>query len=54
MPYAIRKRGSKFVVVSQDSGRVLGTHPSKAKAESQLRALYANVPDAKKGGKKKK
>jgi len=46
MPYSVRKRGTKYVVVS-DAGKVKGTHTSKAKANRQLRALYANVPDAK-------
>ena len=43
MPYAIKKSGSKWQVVNKDTGRVLGTHPSKAKAEAQLRAVYANT-----------
>ena len=47
MPYSVRKRGKKYVVVNKDTGKVKGTHPSKAKANRQLRALYANVPDAK-------
>ena len=47
MPYAIRQKGSKFYVVQSDSGKVVGTHPSKKKAQAQVAALYANVPDAK-------
>jgi len=47
MPYAIKKRGSKYVVVNKESGRVFGEHSSKSKAMKQLRALYANVKDAK-------
>jgi hypothetical protein len=48
MPYEIRKRGSKYVVVNAKTGDVRGTHDTKAKALAQLRALYANVKDAKK------
>lgn len=47
MPYAIRKRGSKYIVVNEDTGDVKGTHAAREKAVRQLRALYANVPDAK-------
>ena len=43
MPYAVRKRGSKYVVVNKDTGRVLGTHPTKAKAQAQLRAVYSHT-----------
>jgi hypothetical protein len=35
---AIRKRGSKFVLVAR-SGRVLGTHPSRKAAEKQEVAI---------------
>ena len=38
----IRKRGSKWVVVSHTTGKVLGTHATKAKAQAQLRAIEAN------------
>jgi len=53
MPYAIRKRGSKYLVVNKETGDVKGTHSTKREAAAQLRALYANVPEAKKRGKKK-
>jgi hypothetical protein len=43
MPYAIRKSGSKWKVVNKETGRVLGTHTSKRKAEKQLSAVYANT-----------
>jgi hypothetical protein len=46
MPYKIRKSGNKYQVVNE-KGKVKGTHPSKANAQKQLGALYANVPDAK-------
>ena len=45
MPYRIQKRGRKYLVVN-DQGEVKGEHPTKEKALRQLRALYANVPDA--------
>jgi len=48
MPYEIRKRGSKYLVVNAETGSVKGTHDTKTKAVAQLRALYANVKDAKK------
>lgn len=52
MPYAIKKSGKKFQVYSKDSGRVVGTHPSRVDAYEQLKALYANVKDA--GSRKKR
>jgi hypothetical protein len=48
MPYKIRKQGSKYLVVNAETGSVKGTHDAKTKALAQLRALYANVKDAKK------
>lgn len=48
MPYSVRKRGKQYMVVNKRTGKVKGTHSSKAKANRQLRALYANVPHAKK------
>ena len=39
MPYAIKKEGSKFKVINKQTGKVHGTHPSKAKALSQMRLL---------------
>jgi hypothetical protein len=47
MPYKIRKQGSKYLVVNAETGRVKGTHDTRTKAVAQLRALYANVKDAK-------
>jgi hypothetical protein len=44
MPYSIERLGSQYAVVD-DKGKTVGTHPSKSKAEAQVRALYANVPD---------
>jgi len=53
MPYRIVQRGSKFQVVGE-TGKVHGTHPTKEKAQAQMRALYANVKDAGGGGKPRK
>jgi hypothetical protein len=47
MPYRIDESEGKFLVVNEDTGDVKGEHPSRAKAEAQMRALYANEPDAK-------
>lgn len=55
MPYKIVQHGNKFSVVAENTGHVAGTHPSKAKAQAQVAALYANEPEARKsmaaGGK---
>jgi hypothetical protein len=48
MPYKIVQHGDKFSVVAENTGRVAGTHPSKAKAQAQMAALYANEPEARK------
>ena len=45
MPYHIERSGSQYAVVD-DKGKTVGKHPTKSKAASQVRALYANVPDA--------
>jgi len=50
MPWEIRKQGSKFCVVKQDSGKVVTCHDSEKKAKAHLRALYANVKDAARKG----
>jgi len=47
MPYEIRKRKSQYLVVNAETGDIKGKHDTKAKAVAQLRALYANVKDAK-------
>jgi hypothetical protein len=46
MPYKIVQHGNKFSVVAENTGRVAGTHPSKAKAQAQMAALYINEPEA--------
>jgi hypothetical protein len=45
MPYHIERSGSQYAVVDEN-GKTVGTHPTKGKAAAQVRALYANVPDA--------
>jgi hypothetical protein len=35
----IKKRGKKWVLLSKTSGRVLGTHPTKAATERQEAAI---------------
>ena len=47
IPYKVEKKGDKFVVVNKDTGKVMGTHPTRAAAVKQMRDLYVNVPDAK-------
>jgi len=48
MPYAIRRSGSRYQVVDEN-GKVVATHATRAEALRHQRALYANVPDARKG-----
>lgn len=52
MPYAVRKRGTKFVVINKNTGKVKGTHTSKIKAERQMRLLYGVEHGWKPTGKK--
>ena len=40
MPYAVEKRGDKWVTINKDTGAVKGTHDSKVKAIRQMRLLY--------------
>lgn len=48
MPFAIRRVGSQWCVYTRGTNKKHGCHPSKEQAERQLRALYANVPEARK------
>jgi hypothetical protein len=48
MPWNVQRSGSKYEVVQSQTGRVVGTHPTKQEANAQLAALYANVKDTKK------
>lgn len=47
----IAKRGSKWVVLDSTGTKILGTHPSKADAEAQLRAIEASKARRGKGKK---
>ena len=40
MPYAVYKRGERWVTVNKATGKVHGTHDSREKAMSQMRLLY--------------
>ena len=42
MPYAVEKKGRKYVVVKKSDGKVMGTHPTLARAYAQLAAIKAN------------
>jgi len=54
MPYNLEKSGNGFFVVTTSTGRRHSEAPlSRAKAVAQMKALYANVPDAKLKKKKK-
>ena len=49
MPYSITntRGGAPYQVINKVTRKVHGTHPSLAKAQAQLRALYANTgPEA--------
>lgn len=51
MPYKISQGAGKcsgYAVVVSTTGRVVGCHPSRERAERHRRALYANVPEARK------
>ena len=52
MPYKIVKSGSKFQIVRKDTGKVVGTSTTKAKAESSVRARLAGKHGWKPGKKK--
>lgn len=50
MPYEIRKNDQgKWEVVSEDSGRVLGTHDTRKEAREQQQAIYASTDGEDKG-----
>ena len=36
----IRKRGDKWVVLTKDGSKVLGTHDSESAADKQLQAIH--------------
>jgi len=39
MPYAVRKRDTKYAVVNTETGKVKGTHTTKEKAQRQINLL---------------
>lgn len=52
MPYHVAKSSKcpsskPWAVIKNSDGSVMGCHPTKAKANAQLKALYANEPSAK-------
>ena len=42
MPWKAVKRGNKWVIIRSDTGKVVGTSDSEAKAKASVRARYAN------------
>lgn len=47
MPYELRKAGKGWLVVTKGTRRAHSKKPlPRARAEAQMRALYANEPDA--------
>src|SRR5215471_21028243 len=48
MPFEIRQQGSRFCVFTKGTDHNHGCHPTREKAMAQMRALYANVPEAQK------
>lgn len=52
MPYKISGKGDALGCggygVQDESGKTVGCHGTRREAEAQMRALYANVPDASK------
>jgi len=42
MPWDIKTRGGKHVVVKRSTGKVVGTHSTYVDALRQLRAIHAN------------
>jgi len=47
MPYKLSNQGGKVCVVKEDTGETMKCYPSRMQALAYLRALYANVEDAK-------
>ena len=52
MPWVIVRKGEKSCVVNKQTGDVKGCHATRREALAQLRALYANVPEARDKEKK--
>lgn len=50
MPFALRKVGGGWVVVNTQTGKRKNKRPMpRGRAVAYLRALYANVPEARRG-----
>lgn len=45
MPWSVKKQGNKYCVIKDTDGSTVACHPTKAKAEAQRKALYANVKE---------
>jgi hypothetical protein len=41
-PYEVRKEGNKYCVHKKAGGKSLGCHASRAEAQDQIAAIYAN------------
>jgi hypothetical protein len=54
MPFTIIHRGNQFLVITKGSEKVHGHFATRSAAAKQLRALYANVPDASQPAKARK
>lgn len=51
MPWSIERGAagcSGYAVVQENTGELVGCHPSKSRATAHLKALYASEADAKK------
>lgn len=42
MPYDIKPKGTQFQLVLERTGKVLGTHDTKAEAQAQIGAIEAS------------
>lgn len=54
MPFKIKKKGDQFCVISQDSGKSHGCHPTRAQAQKQLTAININYYHPEKAKKRQK
>lgn len=54
MPWSIVKRGSSYSVVNDDTGEVKGSGMTEQEARQLQKALYANVHEDKKWGRRPK
>jgi len=49
MPFEIREQKSRYCVFTKNTDHNHGCHETREGAEAQMRALYANVPEARQG-----